>query len=205
MSVEGLPAISNILVGVLASLKLAIDSQIVQFVQPWSELGLLEESVATHVSIGKRLIKIIRECLPDLVAALVSWFAQTVFEVLLGLLLFFGHRILPLVDVVDEPLEEGFLPLELFFGEERLAIPTLPLLFFLLFFRRGLFLRRRFLVFFLLVFLLVFFGARLDSRLDLGLVIGARLDSRLDLGLVIGARFDRGLGLGFNHFICVSI
>ena len=70
MPVEGLPALGYVLVCMLAALKPAIHGQLVQFVHPRAELGLLQESVAFLVSSRKRLFELILKRLPDLVTAL---------------------------------------------------------------------------------------------------------------------------------------
>ena len=185
VAVECFPALIHVLIGVLAALQTTTHGQVVHFVHPDAELCLIKEPIARLVGTGKRLVELVLERLPDLITAIFSRLAQLVLKVLLRLLLLLGHRCLLRVVVVDEPLEERLLPLELLVSEQRLSIPTsLNLLF--LFFDLG------------LLVLLGIHGTG-DGLGGVGLDL-LRQRELLLLATFIGARFDNGLWLGFNHF-----
>lgn len=186
VAVECLPALCHVVIGVLAALQTTTHGQVVHFVHPDAELCLIKEPIARLVGTGKRLVKLVLERLPDLITAIFSRLAQLVLEVLLRLLLLLGHRCLLSVVVVDEPLEERLLPLELLVSEQRLSIPTSLNLLFIFFFGLG------------LLVLLGIHGTR-DGLGGVGLDL-LRQSELLLLATFIGARFDNGLGLGFNHF-----
>ena len=72
VAVKCFPALCHVIIGVLAALEPTTHGQVVHFVHPDTELLLIKEPIARHVGIGKRLVELILELLPDLIAAIFS-------------------------------------------------------------------------------------------------------------------------------------
>ena len=112
MTIEGLPALCNVFIGVLAALQPTLYCKLVQTVHPDAELSLIQRARAILVRIFERLIKLLLELLANLVATFVSWLAQRILKLLLFLLLFLSHLLVPLVNVFDQPRKVLLLALE---------------------------------------------------------------------------------------------